>query len=42
MALAQAYLQGKDAANARAALERALVLDPTSADAKELLSKIKP
>ena len=42
VALAQAYLQGKDAASARAALSRALVLDPTSADAKDLLSKIKP
>jgi Tfp pilus assembly protein PilF len=42
VALAQAYLQSKDEANARAALERALVLDPTSGDAKELLAKLKP
>jgi len=42
IALAQAYLQVKDMASARQALERALVLDPSSAEAKELLSKLKP
>lgn len=42
IALAQAYIQNKDQANARAALERALVLDPASTEAKELLSKLKP
>jgi Tfp pilus assembly protein PilF len=42
IALAQAYLQAKDNASARQALERALVLDPSSAEAKELLSKLKP
>ena len=40
IALAQAYLQMKDAASARAALERALVLDPNSSEAKELLGKM--
>ncbi len=42
IALAQAYFQNKDEVNARAALERALVLDPASSDAKELLAKLKP
>jgi Tfp pilus assembly protein PilF len=42
IALAQAYLQLKDNAAARAALQRALVLDPDSAAAKELLGTIKP
>jgi len=42
IALAQAYLQNKDVAAARTALERGLVLDPTSVDAKELLTKLKP
>jgi Tfp pilus assembly protein PilF len=42
IALAHAYLQAKDEANARAALQRALVLDPTSVDARELLTKLTP
>ena len=42
IALAQAYLQLKDAAGAREALERALALDPNSSEAKELLGKISP
>jgi Flp pilus assembly protein TadD len=42
IALAQAYLQIKDSAGARAALERALALDPNSSEAKELLGKLKP
>jgi tetratricopeptide (TPR) repeat protein len=42
VALAQAYLQIKDQAGARQALERALVLDPNSVDARELLSKLGP
>jgi Flp pilus assembly protein TadD len=42
VALAQAYIQLKDEAGARAAVQRALVLDPNSATAKELLSKLKP
>jgi Tfp pilus assembly protein PilF len=42
IALAQAYLLMKDEAAARQALERALVLDPSSTEAKELLSKLKP
>ena len=42
IALAQAYIQMKDSASARAALERALALDPNSSEAKELLSKLKP
>ena len=40
--LSHAYLQNKDEANARATLERALVLDPTSAEVEERLSKLKP
>jgi Tfp pilus assembly protein PilF len=40
--LAQAYIQNKDSGSARAALERALVLDPESAEAKELLGNVKP
>lgn len=40
--LAHAYLQNKDEANARATLERALVLDPTAAEVQEQLSKLKP
>jgi Tfp pilus assembly protein PilF len=42
IALSQSYLQVKDEASARAALERAMVLDPASAEVKELLSKLKP
>jgi Tfp pilus assembly protein PilF len=42
IALAQAYLQIKDPAAARAALARALELDPNSAEARELLSKLSP
>jgi tetratricopeptide (TPR) repeat protein len=40
IALAQAYLQVKDAAAARGALERALALDPNSSEAKGLLGKL--
>jgi tetratricopeptide (TPR) repeat protein/TolB-like protein len=39
--LAEAYLKLGDAANARAEAQRALALDPSSADAKRLLSEIK-
>jgi Tfp pilus assembly protein PilF/DNA-binding transcriptional regulator of glucitol operon len=42
IALSQAYLQLKDESSARATLERALVLDPGSAEVKALLSKLKP
>ena len=42
IALAQAYLQAKDNVAARQALERALVLEPSSTEAKELLTKLKP
>jgi tetratricopeptide (TPR) repeat protein len=42
IALAQAYLQVKDQAAAREALQRALVLDPNSGEAKELLGKLGP
>ena len=42
IALAQAYIQLKDRVGARAALERALVLDPTSTDSRELLGKLAP
>jgi predicted Zn-dependent protease len=42
VALAQAYLQMKDADGAREALERALILDPNSSEAKELLGKMSP
>jgi tetratricopeptide (TPR) repeat protein len=42
VALAQAYIQLKDHAGARAALERALVIDPNSSDARELLGKLAP
>jgi tetratricopeptide (TPR) repeat protein len=39
VALGEAYLQGKDQAAARGEAERALVLDPSSADAKKLIEK---
>jgi Tfp pilus assembly protein PilF len=39
--LAEAYLKIGDPANARAEVQRALVLDPSSANAKRLLSEIK-
>ena len=39
VALGEAYLQAKDAAAARAEGERALVLDPASADAKKLIER---
>ncbi|MEO5742706.1 MAG: tetratricopeptide repeat protein [Vicinamibacterales bacterium] len=42
VALAQAYLQANDHAGAREALERALIFDPNSSDAKELLGKLAP
>jgi tetratricopeptide (TPR) repeat protein len=42
LALAQAYLQVKDQAGARDAVQRALLLDPNSSEAKELLSKLGP
>jgi tetratricopeptide (TPR) repeat protein len=42
IALAQAYLQGKDEPGARDALARALVLDPNSSEARELLGKLGP
>ncbi len=39
--LAEAYLKLGDSANARAEVQRALVLDPSSADAKRVLSEIR-
>lgn len=42
IALAQAYVQLNEEGSARQALERALVLDPNSSEAKELLGKLKP
>jgi len=42
IALADAYLHMKDEASARQALERALVLDPGSTEAKEMLTKLRP
>ena len=42
VALAQAYLQMKDEASARAELARALALDPNSSEAGDLLSKLGP
>ena len=42
VALAQAYVQAKDHASARAELGRALALDPNSSEARELLGKLKP
>jgi tetratricopeptide (TPR) repeat protein len=41
VALGDAYRQAKDAAAARAEAERALALDPTSAEAKRLLDVLK-
>jgi tetratricopeptide (TPR) repeat protein len=41
VALAEAYLQAKNAASARVEAERALALDPASSDAKHLLEKIR-
>lgn len=41
VALAEAYLKLKNPAGARAELERALVLDPASAEAKRLLAEIR-
>lgn len=41
VALADAYLQNGDVANARVSAQRALVLDPGSADAKALLERIE-
>ena len=40
VALGDAYLQAKDAAAARAEADRALLLDPASADAKALVDRI--
>ena len=42
IALADAYLHMKDESSARQALERALVLDPGSTEAKEMLTKLRP
>jgi tetratricopeptide (TPR) repeat protein len=42
IALAQAYLQMKDEASAREALGRAVALDPSSSEARELLNKLGP
>jgi tetratricopeptide (TPR) repeat protein len=41
-ALGEAYRQAKDAAAARAEAERALALDPSSAEAKALLRRLAP
>jgi tetratricopeptide (TPR) repeat protein len=41
VALAEAYLKLQNTAGARAELDRALVLDPTSADAKRILAGMK-
>lgn len=41
VALAEAYISLKDTTAARAALERALAVDPASADAKRLLGTLK-
>ena len=41
IALAEAYLASRNTAAAREELERALKLDPASADAKRLLETIK-
>jgi Tfp pilus assembly protein PilF len=40
VALGEAYRQARELAAARAEAERALVLDPASADAKQLLARI--
>ena len=40
IALGEAYLGVKDAANARAQAQKALAMDPASTDAKALLQKI--
>ena len=40
IALGEAYLQAKDAAAARTEADRALTLDPSSADARQLLGRI--
>jgi Tfp pilus assembly protein PilF len=42
LALAQAYVQSKDSANARTEAQRALTLAPGSAEAKALLDTLKP
>jgi tetratricopeptide (TPR) repeat protein len=42
VALGDAYLQAKDGAAARAEAERALALDPSSADARRLLERAGP
>ncbi len=42
VALAQAYVQTKNDAGARAETQRALALTPDSAEAKALLEKLKP
>ena len=41
-ALAEAYLQNKDADAARVEAARALALDPSSVEATELLARIRP
>ena len=41
VALAEAYLKLQNVPSARAQLERALALDPSSADAKRILSTIR-
>jgi tetratricopeptide (TPR) repeat protein len=42
VALARAFMQAKDQTAARDELQRALQLEPASAEAKELLSQLKP
>jgi Tfp pilus assembly protein PilF len=42
VALAQAYIQIKNEAGARAELQRALAIAPDSSEAKELLNRLKP